>query len=212
MASGLSSPLGFTGIFFIIIGILMAIGGIVGLIIQANEAKAWWVWMLLIGGIVIGIIGGILLAIAMSRYTTVEPITYPAYVDQPQIITHQNISPQQYNNGVMATQHSIMPATVPNVVTAPTYVTPKPAQMSVPVGRRTYTMGQDHFNPDPQKVQTISNPSPRRVVATGPYGPNGQQMQVMGTLTPAKQVEEYTYDIADHPVNVNRSRPMYVNA
>lgn len=71
MASGLSSPLGIAGIILVIIGIIIAVIGIILLIANQNLPKAWYIWFLLIGGIVLGIIGGILLAIALS-WTPVE--------------------------------------------------------------------------------------------------------------------------------------------
>lgn len=67
MASGLSTPLGITGIILVIVGIIMAVVGIVLLIVNQNLAKPWYIWFLLVGGVFIGIIGGILLAIALSE-------------------------------------------------------------------------------------------------------------------------------------------------
>lgn len=67
MASSLSSPMGIAGVILVIIGIIMAIVGIVILIANQNKEKGWYIWFLLIGGVVIGIVGGILLAIALSR-------------------------------------------------------------------------------------------------------------------------------------------------
>lgn len=67
MASGLSTPLGIAGIIFIIIGIIMALIGIILLIVNQNNAKPWYIWFLLVGGVIIGIIGGIMLAIALSE-------------------------------------------------------------------------------------------------------------------------------------------------
>lgn len=70
MASGLSSPLGIAGIILIIIGIIMTVVGIILLIANQNKQKYWYIWLLLIGGVVLGIIGGILLAIALSQQPT----------------------------------------------------------------------------------------------------------------------------------------------
>jgi len=66
MASGLSSPLGIAAILFIIIGIIMAVIGVILLIVNQNQSKGWFIWFLLIGGIVLGIAGGIMLAVALS--------------------------------------------------------------------------------------------------------------------------------------------------
>jgi H+/Cl- antiporter ClcA len=67
MASGLSSPLGIAGIIAIIIGIIAALIGIILLIVNQNSEKPWYIWLLLIGGVIIGIIGGVMLAIALSE-------------------------------------------------------------------------------------------------------------------------------------------------
>jgi len=69
MASGLSSPLGIAGIIFIIIGIIMAVVGIILLIANQNKSKSWYIWFLLIAGIVLGIAGGIMVAVALSYPT-----------------------------------------------------------------------------------------------------------------------------------------------
>jgi hypothetical protein len=66
MASGLA----IFGIIFIVIGIIMAIVGIVLLII--NTSGNWYTWTLLIGGIVLAIIGGIMLASALSQTTSLR--------------------------------------------------------------------------------------------------------------------------------------------
>lgn len=66
MASGWGSPLGITGIVMIILGIILAIIGIVLLINYQNQSIPWWVWLMLVGGVIIAIIGGIMLAIALS--------------------------------------------------------------------------------------------------------------------------------------------------
>jgi len=71
MASGLSSPLGIAGIIFIIIGIIMALVGIILLIINQNNEKPWYIWLLLVVGIALGIAGGIMLAIALSQKSSI---------------------------------------------------------------------------------------------------------------------------------------------
>jgi hypothetical protein len=83
MASGISSPLGITGVLLIIIGIIMAVVGVILLIANQNKPKAWYIWLLLIGGVVLGIAGGIMLAIALSRGPAPEccltqPVVPPA--------------------------------------------------------------------------------------------------------------------------------------
>lgn len=71
MASGLSTPLGIAGVIFIIVGIIMALVGIILLIVNQNGNKPWYIWFLLVGGVIIGIAGGIMLAVALSERSTV---------------------------------------------------------------------------------------------------------------------------------------------
>lgn len=71
MACGLSTPFGITSIILVIIGIIMALVGIIVLIANQSQTKPWYVWFLLVGGVFIGIIGGVMLAIALSENPTV---------------------------------------------------------------------------------------------------------------------------------------------
>ena len=80
MASGLTSGLGIAGIILIIIGIIMAVIGIVLLIARQSTTSEWYIWALLIGGIILGIIGGVMLAIVLVyapvvAITPIAPIT-----------------------------------------------------------------------------------------------------------------------------------------
>jgi flagellar basal body-associated protein FliL len=68
MVKTLASPIGMTGIFLIIIGLVMAVVGIILLIANQNSPKPWYIWFLLISGAVLGIIGGIILAVWFSSY------------------------------------------------------------------------------------------------------------------------------------------------
>ena len=83
MAGGLSSPLGIAGLILIIIGIIMAIVGIILLLANQNKPKPWFVWVLLIGGVVLGIAGGIMVAIALSDRR-----------DEKHVIVHTTTAPQ----------------------------------------------------------------------------------------------------------------------
>ena len=68
MVKTLSSPIGMTAILLIIIGLVMAIVGIILLIANQNSPKPWYIWFLLISGAVLGIIGGFILAVWFSSY------------------------------------------------------------------------------------------------------------------------------------------------
>lgn len=70
MGSGLSSPLGVGSILLLIIGISMAIAGIVLIIQNQNKPKPWFIWLLLIGGNFLAFAGSVLLAIALSDNST----------------------------------------------------------------------------------------------------------------------------------------------
>jgi len=72
---GLSSPLGIAAIILIIVGVIMAIIGIILLLVNQNKPKPWYIWLLLIGGVVFGIAGGIMLAIALSQKPKIESTT-----------------------------------------------------------------------------------------------------------------------------------------
>jgi len=67
MSSGLSTPFGITSIIFVVVGIIMAIIGIILLIANQTNSKPWYIWFLLVGGVFIGIIGGIMIAIALRE-------------------------------------------------------------------------------------------------------------------------------------------------
>ena len=75
MATGVSSPLGIAGIILIIIGILMAVIGVILLLVNQNKPKDWYIWLFLVGGVVMGIAGGIMLAVALSHKPVVEKTT-----------------------------------------------------------------------------------------------------------------------------------------
>lgn len=87
MASGLSSPLGIAGVILIIIGIVMAVIGIILLIVNQNKPKGWYIWFLLIAGLVLGIGGGIMVAIAMMEPAVPCPTSCDQYgrqIEYPQ--------------------------------------------------------------------------------------------------------------------------------
>lgn len=86
MASGLATPLGIGGIILIILGIIMAVIGVILLIANQNRSKAWWIWVLLVGGIVFGIIGGILLAIALSTSKETKGTKVTHVVETQQLV------------------------------------------------------------------------------------------------------------------------------
>jgi len=68
MVKTFASPIGMTAILIIIIGLVMAVVGIILLIANQNSPKPWYIWFLLISGAVLGIIGGIILAVWFSSY------------------------------------------------------------------------------------------------------------------------------------------------
>lgn len=83
MVHGLSTPLGIAAIIMIIIGIIMVVIGIILLLSRQNKEKPWYVWLLLVGGLVVGIAGGVMLAIALSD----------KYDNEKHIIVHTETTP-----------------------------------------------------------------------------------------------------------------------
>lgn len=186
MATGLSSPLGVAGVLLIILGIIMAVVGVIFLIAMSTQSKPWWTWFLLIGGIIMGIIGGILLAIALSQSAVVVTPTAPIPAPQaPQYV----VSPTHYTHAYHGQPTHYLVA-----------AQPAPQIPTQHMGTRTYPVGGEHFDPDPHTVVTQSPPTPRRTTVVGPYGPGGQNIQISGTYTPPGTVTATTYDIGHHPV------------
>jgi hypothetical protein len=100
MGKNLGSPIGMTAILLIIIGVVMAIVGIILLIANQNHPKPWYIWFLLITGAVLGIIGGIILAVWFSSYEkndcNYQNMKCPEYkieppIEQVNLQTHHNI-------------------------------------------------------------------------------------------------------------------------
>lgn len=65
----------------------MTIIGIIFIIAKQNQTKEWWVWTLLIGGLVMAIFGGILLAVAMATYEPAKPEVIPNACNTPLMVT-----------------------------------------------------------------------------------------------------------------------------
>lgn len=241
MATGLSSPLGFAGVLMIIIGIILAVAGIIALVAMANQTKPWWVWFLLIGGIVIGIIGGILLAIALSStMAVVTPVVAPVVAPAPVVVPaapacapqHQMVYTQPAPQPVVYAQPApqpvvyTQPAPQPVVYAQPTpqpvvYAQPAPAPVpaAVPaalpldsVSSRQYAVGASHFNPDPLTYHTYTPGTQTRIVAEGNYGPGGERVRTPGVLTTPATLTETNYDVGDHPVVVQPGSPVVPQA
>lgn len=89
------------GIILLIIGIVMIIAGII--VHENNVSKGifqpWWVWFLIVGGLVIGIIGGLMMAYSSTvknMATTVAVASVPMVSHQPCAQSYaQPCQPQQ---------------------------------------------------------------------------------------------------------------------
>jgi hypothetical protein len=96
MTKNISSPIGITGIGLIVVGLVMTIVGLILLIVNQNHPKEWYIWFLLITGAILGIIGGIILAIGFSKYENCNTIQSrcPDYnlSDKSQIVKVQPIN------------------------------------------------------------------------------------------------------------------------
>ena len=67
MANNLSSPISILGLIMAGIGVMVAIVGIILLLVYKGKEKPWYIWFLICLGTVIGIVGGVMLAIGLSK-------------------------------------------------------------------------------------------------------------------------------------------------
>lgn len=132
MASGITSPLGIFALVLLIIGVIMAIIGIIFIIARQNQTKEWWIWTLLIGGLVLAIFGGILLAVAMATYEPPKPEVVPnACAAPPMMLTPDH--------------HGHLKAT-PAPLACPPRVVAYPAPMPAPVQAYQYDTHHNSHN------------------------------------------------------------------
>ena len=73
MPGSLSSPLAVAGIIAIVLGLILAISGLISLIANPSQPGAWFVWVLLTSGLVLGVAGGVMLAVALNQSCAVIP-------------------------------------------------------------------------------------------------------------------------------------------
>jgi len=66
MEPDFSSPLGLSSLLLIIIGIVMAVVGII-LLIANQTSRGWYIWFLLAVGTVMAIAGSVMLVIFLSK-------------------------------------------------------------------------------------------------------------------------------------------------
>jgi len=232
MASALTSPLGIFALVLLIIGVIMTIIGIIFIIARQNQTKEWWIWTLLIGGLVLAIFGGILMAVALATREQEQAATPPAIAVTPAVaptpVPLANPCGYDYIPDNFGRLPPPRPAPAPPArcpppaynydiynrmnrpydyyAGAPVVSQPAPHQITTPPAAGNYTninkIGTDRFDPDPQAVTERIERSPQRVLATGPYGPDGQMTTVSGTFTPAPLEVDRTYDVPDHNVRV----------
>jgi hypothetical protein len=189
MASGIGSPLGIFAVILLIIGIIMAIIGIISLIARAHQPQSWWMWTMLIAGIVLAIFGGILIAVAMSTHETavvvagpVAPVVMAAdqcgvgVANPPVIKVGPYNAPNSYANAPYA------PAANANVG----YVASAGSPEVIPTSKGKFT-------PDPQSYTRVVQPPPERRIMIGPYGPGNSTIEAEGLYTPPayKVIERY---------------------
>jgi len=68
MGGLLATPLSIAGVSLIIIGVILAIIGLILMFTESSTTKSWYVWVLLIGGILLGVAGAIMLAAAIMDH------------------------------------------------------------------------------------------------------------------------------------------------
>jgi hypothetical protein len=215
MSYGLSSTLGIVGLFFIIIGIIMAIVGIILLITNQNQVQPWYVWFLLVGGVILGIIGGIMLAVAYAGTPEVKQCPRPCpnpcepeyeyiemYEQQPPKRTVQKVpkapkpvpAPVVYQQPIQYQQPVIQYQPAPVMAPQPQRLPPREVTTYVSQA------GPAHFNPDPYVVEKVQPGRQVRTVRAGPHGPGYENLQLPGTLTEASTVETTVIDVGDYEV------------
>lgn len=67
MANELGTALGTTSVLLISIGFILVVVGIVLLVGNQNKPKGWYIWFLLIIGIVMLLTGSVLLVLLLSK-------------------------------------------------------------------------------------------------------------------------------------------------
>ena len=87
--SVVSSPLAVAGIIGIVLGLVLSVSGIVSLISNQQQPGTWYVWLLLISGLVLGVAGGVMLAIALSKVYVHPSIVLGQTSEQAQVATYQ---------------------------------------------------------------------------------------------------------------------------
>lgn len=193
------SGLAIAGIILIIIGIIMAIIGIILLIVENTTTISWYVWFLIIGGILMGIIGGILLAVALSEPTV--PVYKPVCpLPQP---TCPMIQPQPTCPVARPTCPFVTPVAPVAPVVTPVVKPQVPLVPSPVYSQRVEKLGDETFDPDPVTSVIDTPPTTLRRTVNGPYGPNGENIDVTGVHKIPGQRTYVTRDIPEHPVVSN---------
>ena len=207
------SGLAIAGIILIVIGIIMAIIGIILLIVENTTTTSWYVWFLVLGGILLGIIGGVILAIALSEPTIKAIIPIPGCpIPQPICPVPQPICPIPQPTCPLI-QPVIKPTcpyanyTAPQVFSPPVFtpmVKPQVPLVPSPIySQRVEQLGDETFDPDPVTSVIDKPPTTLRRTVNGPYGPSGENIDVTGIHKIPGQRTYVTRDIPEHPVTSN---------
>lgn len=191
--------LGIIAIILLIIALIMLIVGIILLIVNTTNTTDWWVWFLILGGVILGITAGIMLAIDLAEPTVViSPCARPMYPSCPQPVPY--VQP-------VATRcpYAAQPPVVAPV--APVY---QPVYQPPPVPRPTYSerterIGQEMFDPDPVESTIVTPGESVRRVIVGPYGEAGQNIEISGVHTLPSVKRTITRDIPPHAVQSDLS-------
>lgn len=162
---GLSSALGITGILFVVIGIIMAIVGIILLIVNQEQMKPWYIWFLLVGGVIIGILGGIMLAIALADTRVYPTRVYPTQVEM-----------QPMGNYAYA---PVPPQPMMQTQPAPLYLRAK-EQPQVAVTESRVPI-ETKYNPYPQTREAVETSTQQGVAANVDFG--NRMESHLGNLT-----------------------------
>ena len=192
----------------------MAIVGIILLITNQNQVQPWYVWFLLVGGVILGIIGGIMLAVAYAGTPEIKqcprPCPNPCEPEYDYVEMYQQEPPPPPKRIIQRVPRAKNPVPAPVVYQPPVqYQQPAPVVYQQPVAQQlpprevtTYVsqVGPAHFNPDPYVVEEVQPGRQVRTVRPGPHGPGYENIQLPGTYTEPATVKRTVIDVGDYEV------------
>lgn len=151
MASKVSSGLAITGIIFIVIGLIMIAVGLILYFLNTSGNSSWYLWLLVFGGIIVGVIGAIMLTAALWPKSEVVAAPIMSCADLQANLPKTCMAPRmvEYVQAPMPPMQIQMPTYSVQTAT----VTPVPAPASPMVSQTSYV---SHVSEDPRPIETYS--------------------------------------------------------